>query len=68
MCLDLRHPGYGFAGHNGYPVAEHRDALRKLGAYPIHRRSFAPVRSALRLPPLPPWPAAGAALEVGTGT
>lgn len=69
MCeLDLRHPGYGFARHKGYPVAEHRDALRKLGACPIHRRSFAPVRSALGLPPLPPWPAAGAALEVGPGT
>lgn len=37
-------PGYGFAAHKGYPTAEHRDALRRLGPCPIHRRSFAPVR------------------------
>jgi ribonuclease HII len=55
--LDADYPGYGFARHKGYPVAEHRAALRKLGACPIHRQSFAPVRAALGLPPLPPWPA-----------
>lgn len=37
-------PGYGFAAHKGYPTAEHREALRRLGPCPIHRRSFAPVR------------------------
>jgi ribonuclease HII len=56
--LDLQYPGYGFARHKGYPVKEHTTALVKLGACPIHRRSFAPVRQALGLPPLPPWPAA----------
>jgi ribonuclease HII len=57
MCtLDAEHPGYGFARHKGYPVREHLAALRKLGASPVHRRSFAPVRAALGLPPLPPWP------------
>src|SRR6185503_7964462 len=54
--LDAEHPGYGFAKHKGYPVSEHLCALERLGACPIHRRSFAPVRSALGLPPLPPWP------------
>lgn len=54
--LDAEHPGYGFARHKGYPVREHVAALRKLGACPIHRRSFAPVRAVLGLPPLPPWP------------
>jgi ribonuclease HII len=54
--LDLQYPGYGFARHKGYPVKEHTTALVKLGACPIHRRSFAPVRQALGLPPLPPWP------------
>jgi len=34
--------------------------LTRLGASPIHRRSFAPVRAVLGLPPLPPWPEAGA--------
>jgi ribonuclease HII len=54
--LDVQFPGYGFAQHKGYPVAEHVRALGKLGACPIHRRSFAPVREILGLPPLPPWP------------
>jgi ribonuclease HII len=51
--LDALYPGYGFARHKGYPVPEHRAALRKLGACPLHRRSFGPVRRALGLPPLP---------------
>jgi ribonuclease HII len=54
--LDAQHPGYGFAKHKGYPVPEHLAALRWLGACPVHRRSFGPVRAALGLPPLPPWP------------
>jgi ribonuclease HII len=57
MCkLDAEYPGYGFSKHKGYPVREHLAAIKKLGASPIHRRSFAPVRSVLGLPPLPPWP------------
>jgi ribonuclease HII len=57
MCrLDAEYPGYGFSKHKGYPVREHLTALNKLGASPVHRRSFAPVRIALGLPPLPPWP------------
>lgn len=56
--LDAAHPGYGFARHKGYPVREHRAALERLGASPVHRRSFAPVRAVLGLPPLPPWPKA----------
>lgn len=56
--LDMQYPGYGFARHKGYPVKEHTTALAQLGACPIHRRSFAPVRQALGLPPLPPWPTA----------
>jgi ribonuclease HII len=54
--LDERYPGYGFARHKGYPVRQHLLALERLGASPVHRRSFAPVRSILDLPPLPPWP------------
>ena len=53
--LDGVHAGYGFARHKGYPVPQHFSALRRLGACPIHRRSFAPVREILGLPPLPPW-------------
>jgi ribonuclease HII len=50
--LDLAYPGYGFARHKGYPTAEHFEALRGLGACPIHRRSFQPVREVLGLCPV----------------
>ncbi len=50
--LDRAHPGYGFARHKGYPTAEHFEALGRLGACPIHRRSFQPVRVALGLEPV----------------
>lgn len=45
--LDARHPGYGFAGHKGYASRAHLEALARLGPCPIHRRSFAPVRTLL---------------------
>ena len=38
--LEQEHPGYGFAAHAGYATAEHREALRRLGPCPAHRRSF----------------------------
>jgi ribonuclease HII len=41
--LDSRYPGYGFAGHKGYPTAAHQRALEELGPSPEHRRSFGPV-------------------------
>lgn len=40
-----RYPDYGFARHKGYPTRDHLEALRRFGPCPIHRRSFAPVRS-----------------------
>ena len=46
-ALDLCYPGYGLAGHKGYPTPAHFEALRLLGPTPIHRRSFAPVRALL---------------------
>jgi ribonuclease HII len=47
-ALDAIYPGYGLARHKGYGTSEHLEALGKLGATPIHRRSFAPVAEALR--------------------
>lgn len=41
------HPGYGFSQHKGYGTAAHAEALQSLGACPIHRTSFAPVRKAM---------------------
>jgi len=37
---DSEFPGYGFADHKGYATRDHRDAIRRLGPCPIHRRSF----------------------------
>jgi ribonuclease HII len=45
--LDQQHPGYGLASHKGYGTPEHRRSLAALGACPLHRRSFAPVRAVL---------------------
>ena len=39
------YPDYGFARHKGYPTRQHLEALQRCGVCPIHRRSFAPVRS-----------------------
>ena len=41
--LDALYPGYGLARHKGYCVAEHMEALRRLGPTPLHRKSYAPV-------------------------
>lgn len=41
--LDAEYPGYGFAGHKGYGVTAHRDALARLGVSEQHRRSYAPI-------------------------
>lgn len=49
MELDRQFPGYGFARHKGYPTPAHFKALRDLGASPVHRRSYRPVREVLGL-------------------
>jgi ribonuclease HII len=49
IAFDTVYPGYGLAGHKGYPTKVHMEALTRLGATPIHRRSFAPVKKALGL-------------------
>ena len=46
--LDTKHPGYGFAGHSGYPSPSHLAALKELGPSPVHRQTFAPVVAARR--------------------
>lgn len=45
--LDKRYPGYGIAGHKGYPTADHLAALQRLGPTPLHRKSFGPVKKLL---------------------
>ena len=43
---EARYTGYGLAGHKGYPTKVHMEAVNTIGASPIHRRSFKPVRLA----------------------
>jgi len=45
--LARQFPGYGWERNAGYPTAEHRAAILRLGATPHHRRGFGPVRAAL---------------------
>ncbi len=44
VAFDEEYPGYGFAGHKGYPTKVHMAAIEQLGITPIHRRSFGPVK------------------------
>ena len=40
---DKKYPQYGFSSHKGYGTPEHLEAIRRYGACPIHRKSFAPL-------------------------
>ncbi len=46
--LHAAYPDFGFDRHKGYGTALHMAALRRLGPTPHHRRSFAPVRAAVK--------------------
>lgn len=41
------YPEYGFDKHKGYPTKQHKEAVRKFGCCPIHRKSFKGVREIL---------------------
>ena len=45
MQYDEQFPGYGFAGHKGYGTKAHLLAIEELGACPLHRMSFAPLKN-----------------------
>lgn len=38
------YPEFDFAAHKGYPTNAHREAIRRFGCCPIHRKSFGGVR------------------------
>ncbi len=42
---DQDYPCYGFQKHKGYPTKAHKEALRKFGCCPIHRKSFKGVQA-----------------------
>lgn len=47
--MDDVYPGYKLGKHKGYCTKEHLAHLNRLGASPIHRRSFHPVKEMLSL-------------------
>jgi ribonuclease HII len=40
MMYDKMYPEYGFCRNKGYPTQEHREAIRKYGITPLHRKSY----------------------------
>ncbi len=38
--FDKKFPQYGFARHKGYPTKAHKQAIKKHGMSPIHRKTF----------------------------
>lgn len=42
--FDTIYSGYNLKKNAGYPTKEHRDAVKKLGITPIHRKSFRGVK------------------------
>ena len=38
--LDEEYPQYDWKSNKGYPTKKHRDAIRKFGTTPYHRRTF----------------------------
>ncbi|MBA7628784.1 Ribonuclease HII [subsurface metagenome] len=46
--FDKLYPGYGLAQHKGYGTRQHFACLFRLGACPIHRQSFRPVREVVQ--------------------
>ena len=51
LTLHEEYPQYGFDQHKGYGTPTHLAALKKYGATPHHRYSFAPVRELFGLFP-----------------
>lgn len=43
-AYDAIYPQYGFSSHKGYPTRAHKDAIRRHGCSPIHRKTFRGVR------------------------
>jgi ribonuclease HII len=46
--MDTVYPAYCFADHKGYCTSDHQRLLELHGPCPLHRRSFAPVKLALK--------------------
>ncbi|HAO14678.1 MAG TPA: ribonuclease HII [Tenacibaculum sp.] len=47
--IDEKFPEYNWKKNKGYPTKEHRNAIRKFGATPFHRKSFKLLPKQLKL-------------------
>ena len=47
--IDEKFPDYNWKKNKGYPTKEHRNAIRKFGATPFHRKSFKLLPEQLKL-------------------
>ncbi|HEX3428666.1 MAG TPA: ribonuclease HII [Candidatus Limnocylindrales bacterium] len=45
--LAARYPGYGWEHNQGYATRDHREAIRRMGLTPFHRRSFLALQRTL---------------------
>ena len=61
----LTYSEYGFEKHKGYGTKYHMQALEEYGPCPLHRRSFAPVRNALKQERKKPSPQEPSTTDVG---
>lgn len=45
VALAKLYPNYGIEKHKGYPTAAHLQAIEQFGILPMHRKSFAPIKT-----------------------
>jgi ribonuclease HII len=50
MAFHDQYPQYGFDSHKGYATKAHKEALRRHGPSPVHRKCFRGVREYFDLP------------------
>ena len=48
VALAKLYPNYGIEKHKGYPTAAHLQAIEQFGILPMHRKSFAPIKTMIK--------------------
>ena len=48
VALAKLYPNYGIEKHKGYPTAAHLQAIEQYGILPMHRKSFAPIKTMIK--------------------
>lgn len=50
LALDAEYPAYQWRKNKGYPTSGHREALKKYGPTPYHRKTFTLIPTQLTIP------------------